>query len=90
MGLIMSDGTKRVKVIQKSDLPDVTVRSLKERLFYLPWKPWVKYKQNNNAYFDPKNDCYYLAPICFKKISGKSVGPNVKFVTFSALEAICG
>lgn len=86
----MSDGTKRVKVIQKIDLPDITVRSWKERLFYLPWKPWVKYKQNNNAYLDAKAQCYYVAPICFKVLSGKSVGPNVKFVTFEALKAVCG
>ena len=86
----MSDGTKRVKVIQKLDLPDVIVRSWSQRLFNLPWKPWVKYKENNNAYLDPQAQCYYVAPIYFKVLSGKKVGPNVKFVTFAALERVCG
>lgn len=86
----MSDGTKRVKVIENTKLSDIIVRTWKERLFNLPWKPTVKYKENNNAYFDATKQCYYVAPIAFKKISGKSLGPQVKFVSFAALAAVCG
>lgn len=86
----MSDGTKRVRVVQNSKLPDITVRNWSERLFKFPWKPWIKYKENNNAYFDAKTQCYFVAPIAFKKISGKSIGPLTKLVSFPALQAICG
>lgn len=86
----MSDGTKRVKVVQNSKLPDFVVRSWSERLFKLPWKPHIKYKENNNAYYDAATGFYYVAPVAFKKISGKSIGPLTKFVSFPALKAICG
>lgn len=86
----MSDGTKRVKVIENKRINDVIVRTWKQRLFNLPWKPFKKYVVNNNAYYDKDNNSYHVAPNTFKKLSGKTLGPNVKFVSMEALRAVCG
>lgn len=86
----MSEGTVRVKVIKATWCPDVIKRNWKERLLSSPWKPHIKYKLNRNAYFDRPKNIYYVCPEIFKRLSGKTQGENVKFVTHSALKTMCG
>ena len=90
----MSDGVQRVKVVENPRLPDLLMRTWKQRLFNLPWHPMTKWVVNNNAYFytDIKTNerCAQVSTRSFRKLSGKSVGPQVKYVSFDALKAVCG
>ena len=82
--------TGKLKVVKGSWISDVIKRDWKERLLQSPWRPLVKFRVNNNAYYDQKTNTYYVSPNTFKKISGKTNGHNVKFCSQEALESVCG
>jgi hypothetical protein len=90
----MSDGTQRVKVVENTKLPDLLFRDWKKRWFNLPFHPFTKWVINNNAYLyndiHTGQQCAQVTSRTFKKLSGKSVGHNVKFVSLEALKAVCG
>lgn len=77
----------KIKVIKGTWLPDVVKLTWKQRFKTL--KPWIKYKLNNNAYFEGSDKCY-VPPYVFKQLVGKNYDANIKYVHISELERICG